>query len=85
MTFLKDLKGEWHEFETKKRRREERKRVKEEEDAELAAASKLKVNDKESTRTNSGGNTFESVARETEGSEKVSPDLHTGDGYTGKT
>ena len=85
LTFLKDLKGEWHEFETKKRRREERKRVKEEEDAELAAASKLKVNDKESTRTNSGGNTFESVARETEGSEKVSPDLHTGDGYTGKT
>ena len=36
--FLKELKGEWHEFETKKRRREERKRIKEEEDAELAAS-----------------------------------------------
>ncbi|KAL6452937.1 CTK1 CTD kinase subunit alpha [Candida maltosa Xu316] len=36
--FLKEIKGEWHEFETKKRRREERKRIKEEEDAELAAS-----------------------------------------------
>jgi CTD kinase subunit alpha len=28
--FLKDIKGEWHEFETKKRRRKERKRLQEE-------------------------------------------------------
>lgn len=27
LTFLKDIKGEWHEFETKKRRRQERKRL----------------------------------------------------------
>lgn len=83
LTFLKDLKGEWHEFETKKRRREERKRIKEEEDAELAA-SKLKGNGKETyTRANSIGDTAESVARET-GSEKVSPDLYTGE-ISGKT
>ncbi|KAI5949452.1 CTK1 [Candida theae] len=92
LTFLKDLKGEWHEFETKKRRREERKRVKEEEDAEYAA-SKSKANgrdgekerekDKGSTRANSVGDTAESVAHET-GSEKVSPDLYTG-GLSGKS
>ena len=94
LTFLKDLKGEWHEFETKKRRREERKRVKEEEDAELAA-SKVKMNDREkekgkekekekgSARANSGGETVESVALGT-GSEKVSPDLYTG-GLSGRT
>ncbi|WLF79829.1 serine/threonine protein kinase, CMGC, CDC2/CDK sub [Lodderomyces elongisporus] len=46
LTFLKELKGEWHEFETKKRRREERKRIKDEEDAELAASKK---------RLNNGG------------------------------
>lgn len=38
--FLKDIQGEWHEFETKKRRRAERKRIKEEEDAQLAASKK---------------------------------------------
>lgn len=27
LTFMKDIEGEWHEFETKKRRREERKRL----------------------------------------------------------
>lgn len=31
LDFLKDLQGEWHEFETKKRRRKERKRLQEEE------------------------------------------------------
>lgn len=35
LTFLKDVKGEWHEFETKKRRRKERKRLQE---AKLANA-----------------------------------------------
>lgn len=30
LTFLKEIKGEWHEFETKKRRRKERKRLQEE-------------------------------------------------------
>ncbi|CUM67711.1 uncharacterized protein PRCAT00005416001 [Priceomyces carsonii] len=30
LLFLKDIKGEWHEFETKKRRRKERKRLQEE-------------------------------------------------------
>ncbi|KAI5969060.1 LSK1 [Candida margitis] len=87
LTFLKDLKGEWHEFETKKRRREERKRIKEEEDAELAA-SKSKVNNGNDAIANSVGDTVESVARETGtgtgGSEKVSPDIHI-DGLTGKT
>ena len=30
--FLKDVQGEWHEFETKKRRRKERKRIQDEQD-----------------------------------------------------
>lgn len=38
LDFLKDVKGEWHEFETKKRRRQERKRIQDEKNAALQSA-----------------------------------------------
>lgn len=41
LTFLKDIKGEWHEFETKKRRRTERKRLQDE------ARAKAKVDNED--------------------------------------
>ena len=41
LTFLKDIKGEWHEFETKQRRRTERKRLQDE------ARAKAKVNNED--------------------------------------
>ncbi|CAK9439191.1 uncharacterized protein LODBEIA_P34150 [Lodderomyces beijingensis] len=57
LTFLRELQGEWHEFETKKRRREERKRVKDEEDAELAASKKkVKVDGGPAAIASAGGN-----------------------------
>ncbi|EGW31470.1 uncharacterized protein SPAPADRAFT_62040, partial [Spathaspora passalidarum NRRL Y-27907] len=43
LTFLKEIKGEWHEFETKQRRRQERKRLQEEEEAAKKAAKSLKI------------------------------------------
>ncbi|RLV94102.1 CTD kinase subunit alpha [Spathaspora sp. JA1] len=43
LTFLKEIKGEWHEFETKQRRRQERKRLQEEEEAAKKAAKDSKI------------------------------------------
>lgn len=41
--FLKDLQGEWHEFETKKRRRKERKRLEEEEQGRLRSGESTQM------------------------------------------
>lgn len=57
--FLKDVQGEWHEFETKKRRRKERKRIQDEQDRLKAQGTSTQV--EAATEQANNGNLRQSV------------------------
>lgn len=66
--FLKEMKGEWHEFETKKRRRKERKRLQDEKERE-----KEKEKEKRKPEVNQEHERIESEAPQSERLESEAP------------
>ncbi|KAK6462253.1 kinase of RNA polymerase II carboxy-terminal domain, alpha subunit [Scheffersomyces coipomensis] len=88
LTFLKDIKGEWHEFETKKRRRKERKRLQDEAKAkqqQLARTESTVGDNSMKTDVDSVSETLKKTKTESEFNKEDPNDIPKSDIDTGKS